>query len=104
MIITTYFPIQYITQLNTRNDIINYVRNVFPPLSNALPATGILTQGDAGQRSDIARNKFGVSGLGVKVGVLSDSYNVLGGEAGDILTGDLPTDVQTTSGSRWLWR
>jgi subtilisin family serine protease len=36
----------------------------------------------------------GYSGTGVKVGVLSDSYNLLGGAATDVSTGDLPTGVQ----------
>ena len=38
----------------------------------------VISQGDTAQRSDIARNKYHVNGTGVKVGVLSDSYDNLG--------------------------
>jgi hypothetical protein len=40
--------------------------------------------------ADSARTRFGVSGLGAKIGVLSDSYNALKGEAKGIASGDLP--------------
>lgn len=36
----------------------------------------------------------GYDGTGVKVGVLSDSYNWLGGAAADVASGDLPAGVQ----------
>ena len=40
-----------------------------------------------------ARAQFGVSGAGIKVGILSDSFNVTGGMATDIGNGDLPAGV-----------
>ncbi|NEO39110.1 MAG: hypothetical protein F6J90_23345 [Moorea sp. SIOASIH] len=40
--------------------------------------------------AEAARTRFGVDGSGVTVGVLSDSYNVLGGESDDVASGDLP--------------
>ena len=56
---------------------------------------GFLTsQGDKAQRSDKARERFGIDGSNVKVGVLSDSFNVLGGYADDIASGDLPRGVE----------
>ncbi len=51
------------------------------------------SQGDVAQRSDIARAAFGVDGSGVRVGVLSDSYDCRGGAAADVATGDLPAGV-----------
>lgn len=58
------------------------------------------SQGDRGQRSNIARDVFGVDGRNVRVGVLSDSYNCALPVAGqftnasqDIANNDLPTDV-----------
>jgi len=47
------------------------------------------SQGDAAQRSDDVR-ALGFDGAGIKVGVLSDSYNFLGGAAADVASGDLP--------------
>ncbi len=51
------------------------------------------TQGDVAQRSDAARASFGIDGAGVTVGVLSDSYDQLGGAAADVASGDLPAGV-----------
>ena len=68
---------------------INYARPEYTPQSNS----GIVTsQGDISMRSDIARNAFNLGGAGVKIGVLSDSYNTkIGNPANDdILKGDLP--------------
>jgi subtilisin family serine protease len=36
------------------------------------------------------RTNFGVDGTGIKIGVISDSFNALGGEASGISSGDLP--------------
>jgi hypothetical protein len=63
----------------------------------------INSQGDRAQRSDIARQRFGVSGQGVRIGVMSDSFNCLTGPVAegspyttaqdDIASGDLPSDI-----------
>ncbi|MGL4575504.1 MAG: S8 family peptidase [Burkholderiaceae bacterium] len=50
----------------------------------------VTSQGDPGQKSDIARAKFGVNGKGATVGILSDSWNALGGAPAGIASGDLP--------------
>jgi Subtilase family len=52
-------------------------------------AGGVISQGDLSMRADVARATFGLDGSGIKVGVLSDSYNCLGGAAMDIANGDL---------------
>jgi hypothetical protein len=65
---------------------ISWMQSVLKPNNNA----GVVqSQGDAAQRSNIARSLYGVSGAGVKIGVLSDSYNRLGGAAAGILAGEL---------------
>jgi len=89
LIITGKYPVANLLKLDSLPDIINYVRPVFPPLSNSGVA---YTLGDVAQTSDFARNGFNVSGEGVKVGVLSDSYNTLLGDNAhiDILNDDLP--------------
>ena len=47
------------------------------------------SEGDAGHRADQVR-PLGFNGTGVRIGVLSDSYNNLGGAATDVANGDLP--------------
>ena len=89
-IISGYFPINQLTVLNTRTNI-QYVRPLYPPLNNAGQTT---TQGDSAMRSDKVRDRFGVDGQGVKIGVISDSYNTLGRAPADVTDGDLPNDVQ----------
>ncbi|MCU0525238.1 MAG: S8 family serine peptidase [Elainella sp. Prado103] len=52
---------------------------------------GIVTsQGDRILRAQMARRKFRLDGRGVKVGVISDSFNVKQGAATNVRSGDLP--------------
>ncbi|MGI8582580.1 MAG: MBG domain-containing protein [Chitinophagaceae bacterium] len=85
-IITGFFPISNLTQLNN-NARIQYVRPNFPALSNAGQVT---TQGDSTMRSHNVRSRFGVDGSGVKIGVISDSYNSKLRAQDDVNQGDLP--------------
>lgn len=52
--------------------------------------TPVISQGDTAQRSYIARAKSKVNGKGVKVGILSDSYNNLGTANIGVKNGELP--------------
>ncbi len=85
-IITGNFPISRLTQLNS-NIRIEYVRPLYPPLNNRGQVT---TQGDVTMRTDKVRERFGLDGSGVKVGVISDSYNNKSGAQNDVDQGDLP--------------
>jgi len=87
--ITGYFPIENLLLINDLPQHVNYARPVYPAQSNS----GIVTsQGDQSIRSNIARNAFNLNGAGVKVGVMSDSYNTKIGDpaSDDVLKGDLP--------------
>ena len=85
-VISGFFPIASLSQLNN-NARIEYVRPLYPPLSN----TGIVTsQGDVTMRSDAVRSRFGLDGSGVKIGVISDSYNAKLGADADVNEDDLP--------------
>jgi hypothetical protein len=67
---------------------------------NIAPVTnvGLVTsQADIGLRANIARATYGVDGRGVRIGVISDSYNSLGGAAAGVLSGDLPSNVVVLS-------
>src|SRR5262249_34950183 len=53
--------------------------------------TGSVTsQGDVTHRANVARSTYGVTGAGVKVGVLSDSANKNGRATASIASGDIP--------------
>lgn len=83
------FPIDNLLSLNLLPVELVSVRPIYAALSNV----GLITsQGDTALRSYRARQVFGVDGAGVKVGVLSDSYNtILGNPAGDdVIREDLP--------------
>ena len=59
--------------------------------SYALSNVGQTTsQADTAMNADAARAAFGVDGSGITIGVLSDSYNNLGGAFSDIASDDLP--------------
>jgi subtilisin family serine protease len=50
----------------------------------------VTSNGDRSQKSDVVRQNFGMGGNGVKIGVISDSYNCLGGASQDKQSYDLP--------------
>ncbi len=82
-------PILNLLALNDLTDVLISVRPVYPALSNA---GLIVSQGDTSLRSYIARDVFAVNGSGIKVGVLSDSYNTIIGDpaSDDVIKRDLP--------------
>ncbi len=49
---------------------------------------------DIALRGDLARADYGVTGAGIKIGILSDSFDLLGGMAADEADGNLPDSVQ----------
>ncbi|MEJ0075970.1 MAG: FG-GAP-like repeat-containing protein [Alphaproteobacteria bacterium] len=82
-------PIDEIEALGGLGDL-NFARES-PLISNVGAVT---TQADASLHSNSARSTFAVNGAGVKVGILSDSFNSKGGYSADIATGDLPSGIQ----------
>jgi len=94
--ITGAFPISNLLLINDLPELVNYARPVYP----GAPQGGLVTtQGDTAMLSFIARNGFNVSGAGIKVGVLSDSYSTkFNGNAAldDISRGDLPGPANTS--------
>jgi SdrD B-like domain len=74
-----------------------------PSLRFAEPATyvtntgSVTSQGDVADQAATVRSALGVTGAGEMVGILSDSFNTLGGSdtyATDVASGDLPSGVQ----------
>jgi RTX calcium-binding nonapeptide repeat (4 copies)/Subtilase family len=70
------------------------LKSIQPAYKSITNVGAVNSQGDLGLRANVARTNFSVNGTGVKVGVLSDSYNLLLGAAADIASGDLPAVVQ----------
>ncbi|MBS1661799.1 MAG: S8 family serine peptidase [Bacteroidetes bacterium] len=89
-VISAVVPIAALPQLENTTSI-RYTRPAYKPLHNFAPKpTPVISQGDTAQNSSLARKKYKVDGKGVKVGILSDSYNNLGGAAASIPKGELP--------------
>ncbi len=91
-IATGYFPMPNIMLVN---DIVplKFMWEVSPGVSNSYvdPNLGTVTsEGDRAMRGDFARLGFGVDGTGVKIGVISNSYNTKNQAAGNVTSGDLP--------------
>jgi subtilisin family serine protease len=74
-----------------------------PTLAMARSQGSVVSQGDRSLRADLARRESGANGRGIRIGVLSDSYDCAPGAfepgapftraADDIANGDLPRDV-----------
>jgi subtilisin family serine protease len=84
-IISGLIPISSIEQIAGLQNV-----RFFRPSVCSLNKGLITSQGDISMQSDIEKNTLGYTGTGVTIGVLSDSYNYLGGASADVLSGDLP--------------
>ena len=85
-IISGYLEVSDIEKL----DNCNYLRSVIP---TTLGKTSLgLTNNQASQAffSDHISERLGLTGKGVKIGIISDSYNQNGGAPDGIINGDLP--------------
>ena len=88
--ITGYLSIVYLDMLNNHPDVFNFVEPVFLPILNS---GSITTLGDKAQGAFDGRAGFQLTGAGVKVGVMSDSYNMRPNNPAnliDVPNGDLP--------------
>ncbi len=87
-IVSGRFPVDKLAKLDNVT-VLRFARH-----SLAIKDKGAVTsQGDVAMRSDTARQTYGVTGAGIKVGVLSDSYDCLKGAAAGKATGDLPENI-----------
>ncbi|MBC6605230.1 T9SS type A sorting domain-containing protein [Hymenobacter sp. BT188] len=90
VMVSGLFPIAKLQGLEAVNSLL-FVRPAYTPARNVGAVT---SQGDVSLKSDLVRAKYNVSGAGVKVGILSDSYNNRNGAAAGVASGDLPANVQ----------
>ena len=79
-------PVANIDRLST----LTRARFIRPTLQPNTNSGAVNSQGDPAQKSDVARTRFNVSGAGVMVGLLSDSYDKLGGASKGVAAGELP--------------
>ncbi|MEM9806008.1 MAG: S8 family serine peptidase [Cyanobacteria bacterium P01_D01_bin.56] len=85
-VVSGYLPIAELMALADA-DTVQFMRPVYKPIvSQGL----ISNQGNVALRADIAQTQFNVTGAGVTIGVLSDSFDNLNGAQTDQLSGDLP--------------
>ena len=73
-------------QSNKAGSMLNRLGNL-PPGNKPTP---VVSQGDTAQYSYLARKKSKVDGKGIKIGVISDSYDNLGGADLGVKQGELP--------------
>jgi subtilisin family serine protease len=78
-----------VSRINLLEEITS-IMMVKPAYAPSLNSGVVQSQADKAIRADIARNNFGVNGHGIKIGILSDSYNALGGAAAGVNAGELP--------------
>jgi hypothetical protein len=87
-LVTAYLPISQLRGM-AANAAVATVSPMSRPVFHESGSSN--NQADDSQRADLIRSTYGLDGSGVKVGVLSDSVNlVTGGISGSISTGDLP--------------
>ncbi|MEL7035692.1 MAG: S8 family serine peptidase [Cyanobacteria bacterium J06592_8] len=84
-IVSGLFPVDNIPLLNN----INSLHRASMSMSQANIGT-TTSQGVVSIAADQVRSNFEVDGSGVKVGILSNSFDVSGGAADGVLSGDLP--------------
>ncbi|MEO1147801.1 MAG: S8 family serine peptidase [Cyanobacteria bacterium J06638_22] len=88
-VISGFLPMLEIDTM-LRLDGMKQTRPVYVPITNEGTVTSQAVQS---LNADVARNQFDVDGSGVTIGVLSDSFDNLGGAAGDVANGDLPANI-----------
>ncbi len=75
-----------ISELNNCKEL----KRVIPELKPITRVGDVTSEAVKSLKVNQVLNTYGLTGKNVKIGVLSDSYNALGGEAAGIASGDLP--------------
>ncbi len=85
-VVCALFPVAKVNRLEELESL-RFVRPEFKPIAYSGSVT---SEGDVSLRADLARATYNVDGAGIRIGILSDSYDALGGAAAGIASGDLP--------------
>ncbi len=82
-----WLPVEQIDTLSSLQGLLQ--AHATGPLETLRGSTGP-GYNDVALLGDVARNRFKVTGKGVKIGIISSSFNMLGTMQASVLTGDLP--------------
>lgn len=85
-VINGFLPFNQIEKASKFEHLMNLTYSPRP----VLKVGRVLSEGDAAMNTDIIKKGLGFDGTGVKIGILSDSYNSLGNAEEGVLSGDLP--------------
>src|SRR4051794_9749398 len=100
-VVSADVPMTAVQQLASLPEVRHIGSMAATPITSAIPgraaATGaVVSEGDAAHGAAQARERLGVSGIGITVGVLSDGVDSL---RQSVASGDLPPDVQVLPGA-----
>jgi hypothetical protein len=84
--VTGYIPMDSVSKLEN----CKHLRSVVPSLKPKLNSGGVNSEGDRAMFSENLRKRYNVDGTGIKIGILSDSYNTQGLAESEVLKGELP--------------
>ena len=84
-VVSGYIPMDTMMAMAT-SDAMQFMRPAYRPIVQQGTVTN---QAKIALKADTASSEFGVTGEGVTVGVLSDSFNNLGGAAFDKISGEM---------------
>ncbi|HEX2906392.1 MAG TPA: S8 family serine peptidase [Phototrophicaceae bacterium] len=88
-LVSGLLPINSISLLPTL-DSLQFVN----PAYSMTNGGAVTNQGDRAAQADIARTTYGLTGSGIRIGILSNSFDCeAAATAGDIASGDLPADI-----------
>jgi hypothetical protein len=96
-VVSGRLPVRSISKLQTLKGL-RFARPAFA--STRVTLGTAVSQGDKAMLADVARAKYGLSGSGIRVGILSDSFNTAYATdqiAPSQAAGELPLDVQILS-------
>ncbi|TMM58825.1 hypothetical protein FEE95_05180 [Maribacter algarum] len=84
--VTFRLAVDKVMQLNNCTEL-SYAR---PEIKPHAQVGSVENEAFESLKVNLVSKRFGLTGKGIRIGVLSDSYNTLGGEAAGIASGDLP--------------
>jgi subtilisin family serine protease len=84
--VTGFIPMKNVSKLEN----CKHLRSAVPSYKPKINSGRVNSQGDRAMFSENLRKRYNVDGTNIKIGILSDSYNVLNGADEDVKNGELP--------------